>query len=50
MQALLTIPPYASIALSIDRLVIILADMDTIDEMVAFKPENIRLSIAHRRL
>ena len=39
LQALQTIPPCAGIALGIDRLIMILADTDKIDDVVAFTPE-----------
>jgi lysyl-tRNA synthetase class 2 len=39
LQALQTIPPCAGIALGIDRLIMILADTDKIDDVVAFPPE-----------
>jgi elongation factor P--(R)-beta-lysine ligase len=39
LQALQTMPPCAGIALGIDRLIMILADTDKIDDVVAFPPE-----------
>jgi lysyl-tRNA synthetase class 2 len=39
LQALQTMPPCAGIALGIDRIVMILADTDKIDDIVAFTPE-----------
>jgi len=39
LQALQTMPPCAGIALGIDRLIMILADTDKIDDVVAFTPE-----------
>ncbi len=39
LQALQTMPPCAGIALGIDRMIMILADTDKIDDVVAFTPE-----------
>jgi elongation factor P--(R)-beta-lysine ligase len=39
LQALQTMPPCAGIALGIDRIVMILADTNKIDDIVAFTPE-----------
>ena len=41
LQALQTMPPSSGIALGIDRLMMILADTDKIDDVVAFTPENL---------
>ena len=41
LQALQTMPQSAGIALGIDRLVMILADTNKIDDVVAFAPENL---------
>ena len=41
LQALQTMPQSAGIALGIDRLVMILADTDKIDDVVAFTPERL---------
>jgi lysyl-tRNA synthetase-like protein GenX len=41
LQALQTMPEAAGIALGIDRLVMILADTDKIDDVVAFPPETL---------
>jgi lysyl-tRNA synthetase class 2 len=39
LQSLQTMPPCAGIALGIDRMIMILADTDKIDDVVAFTPE-----------
>ena len=39
LQVLQTMPPCAGIALGIDRMIMILADTDKIDDVVAFTPE-----------
>ena len=41
LQALQTMPPSSGIALGIDRLMMILADTDKIDDVVAFPPESL---------
>lgn len=41
LQDLRFMPPSAGIALGIDRLVMVLLDKDTIDEVVAFTPEDL---------
>jgi elongation factor P--(R)-beta-lysine ligase len=41
LKALSTLPPAAGIALGLDRLVMVLLDAETIDEVVAFTPEEL---------
>ena len=40
LEALAQMPPSAGIALGVDRLVMILADLPRIDDVVSFVPEE----------